>query len=164
VRAQAETSHAVVAPTTKAHKTEPTKARPAPAANLAAPKETGDKEFDRLTRAWLDVVTELSSVSNSASQRLPKSRVREQLKSGAVVIEFERMSDAEWVQEGTKIRKAVMESWYKHSGGQQELKFEGSRTNGTKPASPETTTVELPAEGESLQKLGQEVFGSGDGS
>ena len=164
VRPPAEPVRAVVAPAAKAPKPEPAKARPAPATNIVAPKETGDKDFDRLTRAWLDVVKELSAQSNTAAQRLPNGRVREQLKSGAVVIEFERLSDAEWVQEGAKIRKAVMESWYKHSGGQQELKFEGSRSNGAKPASPETTTVELPAEGESLQKLGQEVFGSSDGT
>ena len=142
-------------------------AKPKPAAPKGAavkeppPKPTGDADFDRLAEAWHKVIAELSAVSNSAAERLPKSRVRERLSNSYVVIEFERLSDAEWVQEGVKIRKAVLESWYKHSGEEKELKFEAAKPNGARPQPTEPTTVELPAEGESLQRLGQEVFGNG---
>ena len=126
------------------------------------PAPTGDPDLDRLRAAWHKVVTELTAVSKVAAARLPKSRVREKLASGLVVIEFDRQSDAEWVQEGVKIRKAVLESWYKHSGEQKELKFEAQKTNGARPQTMEAATVELPAEGESLEKLGREVFGQSE--
>lgn len=142
---------------TNPSKPEPTRATP----NQPDPPKTGDAELDKLAAAWHKVVKELSAVSNVASERLPKSRVRERLKSGFVVVEFERQTDADWVQEGVKIRKAVQEAWYKHSGEQKELKFEAQKSNGARAQVVETTTVELPAEGETLEKLGREVFGSG---
>jgi DNA polymerase-3 subunit gamma/tau len=130
-------------------------------AAVPAPAPTGDSELDSFAAAWHKVVVELSTLSNVASQRLAKSRIRGKLASGSVVVEFERQSDAEWVQEGAKIRKAVQEAWYKHSGEQKELKFEVQKSNGARPQTAETTTVELPAEGETLEKLGREVFGQG---
>jgi hypothetical protein len=133
----------------------------APKATVSAPAPTGDTEQDGFAAAWHKVVVELSALSNVASQRLAKSRIRGKLASGSVVVEFERQSDAEWVQEGAKIRKAVQEAWYKHSGEEKELKFEVQKTNGARPQTAETTTVELPAEGETLEKLGREVFGPG---
>lgn len=126
-----------------------------------APKPTGDPELDKLADAWHKVVKELSALSNVASQRLPKSRIRERMPNGFVVVEFERQTDADWVQEGVKIRKAVQEAWYKHSGENKELKFEAQKSNGARAQAIETATVELPAEGETLEKLGREVFGSG---
>jgi DNA polymerase-3 subunit gamma/tau len=130
-------------------------------AETPAPQPSGDADRDKLAAAWHKVVNELSAMSNVASQRLPKSRIRERMPSGFVVVEFERQTDADWVQEGVKIRKAVQEAWYKHSGEQKELKFEAQKSNGARPQTIETTTVELPAEGETLEKLGREVFGTG---
>jgi DNA polymerase-3 subunit gamma/tau len=158
-------SAAAVAPAPRsAEKAEPARAeKPAlakkePPKPTAAPTPTGDADFDRLAAAWHTVVQELSSMSRVASQRLPKSKLGS-LRDAFAVITFERQSDAEWVNESVKVRQAVYDVWNKSGGQGIELQFEAPKSNGAKPQPMEVATVELPAEGESLERLGREVFG-----
>ncbi len=136
--------------------------KPAEKAVVSAPppKPTGDPDFDRLAAAWHQVVSELSAVSKVAAARLLKSRLRE-VAGKAAKIAFERQSDAEWVTDSTKVQRAVYDVWNKSGGEGMELKFEAPKSNGARPQHAETTTVELPAEGETLERLGREVFGQG---
>lgn len=119
---------------------------------------TGDANFDKLAAAWNKVVADLSAVSKVAAARLPKSALAE-VKGKTARIQFERQSDAEWVIENTKLQKAAYEIWNKLGGEGTTLLFEAAKTNGARPQPVEATTVELPAEGESLERLGREVFG-----
>jgi hypothetical protein len=126
---------------------------------VAAPSPTGDADFDKLARAWHTVVKELAGMSKVAAARLTKSQLAS-VGGKTAKIAFERQSDAEWVAESTKVTKAVYDVWNKSGGEGLALKFEAAKPNGARPQPPETATVELPAEGEQLQKLGQEVFGA----
>ena len=74
---------------------------------------------------------------------------------------FDKQMNADWVSESTKVQKAVYEVWNRSGGDGFTLKFEAQKANGARPQPVETTTVELPAEGETLEKLGREVFGTG---
>ncbi len=142
-------------PTTAAAVHQPAK-KEAPKAKVVEP--SGDPERDRLANAWQQVVAELSAMSKVAAARLVKSALSD-LAGKTARIAFERQSDAEWVTESTKVQKALYEAWNKAGGEGFELKFETTRTNGARPRPVEPTTVELPAEGEMLEKLGREVFG-----
>ena len=143
-------------------KSEPRKADP-PARAVAEvksepPKATGDQDFDHLAQAWHKVVGKLSEVSKVASARLNGSKVS--AASGKqVTVTFNRQSDAEWVSESTKVQKAIYEVWNKSGGDGLQLLFEAEKKNGTRPQPVETATVESPAQGESLEKMGREVFG-----
>jgi DNA polymerase III gamma/tau subunit len=132
----------------------------APAAEPSKPPTppTGDTEFDKLASAWHKVVLELAGVSKVAAARLPKSKLVE-VQGKTARVSFERQSDAEWVTDSAKVQRAIYDVWNKNGGQGFQLRFEAQRTNGARPQTPETTTVELPAEGETLERLGREVFG-----
>jgi hypothetical protein len=119
---------------------------------------TGDANFDKLAMLWNKVVSDLSAVSKVAAARLPKSSLVE-VKGKVAKVQFERQSDAEWVSENTKLIKAAYEIWNREGGDGVTIQFEAAKTNGARPQPAEATTVELPAEGESLERLGREIFG-----
>lgn len=123
------------------------------------PVATGDQEFDRIAASWHRVVAELSSKSKSAQQRMESSRLVE-IKGKTATIGFERQSDAEWVSEKQELRKPLIESWNRNGGEGYELKYVANKKNGARPLQSEPATVECPAEGESLERLGREVFGA----
>lgn len=129
-----------------------------PSAPAKTVKPTGDPEIDKLAAAWAIVVNELSGMSKVAAARLVKSSLSD-VSGKTARIAFERQSDAEWVSESAKVQKAVYEAWNKAGGDGYQLKFDSDKTNGVRPRPVEPTTVELPAEGEMLEKLGREVFG-----
>jgi DNA polymerase-3 subunit gamma/tau len=128
--------------------------------NRPEPPKTGDPELDRLAAVWHKVVAELSTASKTAREKLDTSRV-ESLTGKTVKIAFSKQMYADWVSESTKVQKAVYEVWNKCGGDGYQLKFEAPKANGARPQTAETATVELPAEGETLEKLGREVFGTG---
>lgn len=134
------------------------KAKKVDAPAPVSPQPTGDAQHDELAGAWHAVVKELSGISKVAAMRLVKSRVAE-VKGYTAKIEFARQSDAEWVTDSVKLQRAISDSWNKNGGDGYTLKFTSAKKldNGAK--LPETATVELAAEGEALEKLGQEVFG-----
>lgn len=135
---------------------------PTPAATITPePVATGDKEFDKLAACWSTVIVELSAVSKVAAARLIKSRLIDK-KVGIAIIGFDRESDADWVKDKLKVQQAVIKSWEKNGGQGYVLKFEPDKKNSFKPKPPETATVELASEGESLEKMGHEVFGQAE--
>lgn len=126
---------------------------------IAQPAPTGDAEFDRLANVWCSVVGELSAQSKLATAKLESSSLSE-IKGKTGIIGFERLSDAEWVTDSVKRQKAIVESWQKAGGEGYELRFANVKKNGSRPQNVEMATVECPAEGESLERLGREVFGA----
>jgi len=122
------------------------------------PKPTGDESFDKLAVAWHEVVLALSTMSPSAAEHLTKCALAD-VSDKTATVAFHRQSDAEWMSDSTKVQRAAYEIWNKHGGDGFRLKFVGDGSSKPRRPAPEAATVELPAEGEQLEKLGQEVFG-----
>ncbi|MFN8218932.1 MAG: DNA polymerase III subunit gamma/tau [Fimbriimonadales bacterium] len=136
----------------------PEVAKPEP---VVAPKSeaTGDPELDKALRAWLNTVTELSTVSKLMAMKLGHAKVVS-AKPGQAVVEFERTHELDWVNESPKRLGALQEAMAKHYGGGIKLDLVAAKkeSNGAVSA-----TVELPAEGAKLRDLAQQVFESGSG-
>ncbi|MCH8977655.1 MAG: hypothetical protein IH945_00215 [Armatimonadetes bacterium] len=122
------------------------------------PEPTGDESFDKLAVAWYEVVLGLSTMSPSAAGHLTKCQLAG-VSGKTATVAFQRLSDAEWIGDSTKVQRAAYVIWNKHGGDGIRLKFVGNGASASRKPPPETATVELPAEGEQLEKLGQEVFG-----
>ncbi len=107
---------------------------------------------------WQKVVSALSAQSATAKNRLPKSRAIGGTE-GVVTIEFERRTDAEWVQSKLPLLKALAESWKSFSG--EEVTFNivaGSNSIADRSIAMEPTAVELPLEGKQLIEAFHQVF------
>ncbi|MEZ5164234.1 MAG: hypothetical protein R2688_10930 [Fimbriimonadaceae bacterium] len=114
------------------------------------------------SETWAKVVKAMCEMSRTAAMRLPKGQVHQRA-GRKISIAFERMSDADWVNDRQKLRAAIAEEWRKHTSEDLDFEFVVFQ-NGTKPKSApkiETASVELALEGEDLAKAGREIFLSG---
>lgn len=119
---------------------------------------TDPEDLDSLADAWRDVVRQLSELSATAKARLESSRLA-LVQNGVAIIEFDRVMDADWVSEKASVRQHVFEAWRKLVGDSPSLAFVG-RGKTVIEQEIRVTAVELPAEGERLAELAQEVFGT----
>jgi len=130
----------------------PSHSEPAPAVVFKEPSGPDDA-------IWQAIVAEICAQSKTAGARLPKSTVAA-VDDGQVTIEFERISDADWVREKTPLVKAIASSWRAKTGKDASFHF----VVGTGKAAPKppqaatTTTVESPLEGERLADEARDVL------
>lgn len=119
-------------------------------------------ELPAESETWTKVVKAMCDLSRTAAMRLPKGQVYQRA-GNKISIAFERMSDADWVNDRPKLRAAIAEEWRKLTSEDFDFEFVVFQ-NGTKPKSApkiETASVELALEGEDLAKAGREIFLSG---
>ncbi len=138
------------------HRPEPTPevARPQPASAVPAKEPAGPDDA-----TWHEIVQEISAKSKTAAARLPRSSVA-QCADGEVTVEFERISDADWVREKQPLVKMIAESWKAKTGKDAAFQFVGAAKVGQSKAAPRatTTTVESPQEGDRLAETAREIF------
>ena len=112
-----------------------------------------------LGSVWETVVTEISTLSKSAAVRFAHSRFAG-TQGKTAQISFDRQVNADWVNNSTKVQATVYELWRKHGGQDYSLEFVATGVPEKKAVETEQTAVELPAEGERLEEIGREVFGT----
>lgn len=126
---------------------------------------TDDPALLTARQVWSTVTNDLSTKSAVARERLLKTRV-DRIDGQFAMIEFTSNMVMDLVV-GSKLEKALRESWSKVAPEGVELRFFiGAKTEEQKAAQAsraavEATAVELPAEGERLVEIVHEVFGTG---
>ncbi|MBX3112675.1 MAG: DNA polymerase III subunit gamma/tau [Fimbriimonadaceae bacterium] len=108
---------------------------------------------------WQTIVAEISAQSKTAAARLPKSSVGS-VADGQVTIEFERISDADWVREKGPLVKAIAAAWRDKTGKDAAFQFvvAQGRPAPKPPRSATTTTVESPLEGDRLYEAARDIL------
>lgn len=109
---------------------------------------------------WRQVVATLSKVSRLAEVKLEKTEIIVST-SENVVVGFERPLDLKWVITNTKIQTAIQKEWAILTS-QPHIRFEyqlkSHTSDGKKDHFFNHEPVELPAKGEKLGQIAQEVF------
>ncbi len=114
---------------------------------------------EALVAAWKKVVDEISNLSKAASVRFAHSKFAG-VSGKSVLISFDRQVNADWVNNSDKVTGKVYELWRANGGEEYALKFVANDVPEKKAVEVEQTAVVLPAEGERLEELGREVFGT----
>ena len=124
-----------------------------------AVEHTDDPELAELRKVWAKIVSELSTLSAVAKERLAKTRV-DRIEGGDAMVEFSKNMHLEMVT-GSKLEKGIRELWAASVGDKFGLTFffAGGKSAPIQ-AVVEPTAVELPIEGERLVELVHDVFGT----
>jgi DNA polymerase-3 subunit gamma/tau len=117
------------------------------------PTPTGDESFDVTRSAWHEVRITLSAQSALMKQKLEKSQVLAR-QGNTVAVQVEREMDLEWINK-PKPASAILGAIREKLGAEIEVRYVvKKRENG--PEDP--ASVELPLEGQALDKLMREIF------
>ncbi len=129
-------------------------APPTPAVN--GQTESATPELQEAQAIWNRVVSELSANSNLVRIKLAQTTL-EHFEGGKASVVFARESELDWLANSPNRRKLVAEKLAEIvQGPAWEITYGVKKGAATKEV--ESATVELPAEGEKLVDLAQEVF------
>lgn len=132
--------------------------RPAPADPTPAPVRTPRADGHPEDPRWQSVVGQISALSATAKLRLPLSRVVDR-QADRVVVEFDRLVDADWVNDRPKLKSAIAANWREQFAETVVFDFVGPGTVAPKSVVIETATVESRLEDERLHEAAREIFG-----
>lgn len=132
---------------------------PAPIAEEAPapPEPTGDADFDRARTAWHEAKTFLSQKSATMKQKLGNAFLVAR-EGGILAVQLERQMDLEWIQDKPVRTAAILEEVRKRLDPDCEIRYVVRKKEGV---AEEPKTVELPVEGQQLEKLMREIFNDG---
>jgi DNA polymerase-3 subunit gamma/tau len=154
--ASAESASAPKAPGSKAPPSEPAPSEPVPPTPV--PEPTGDADFDRARTAWHEAKLALSEMSKLMAVKLHSAFLVAR-EGHTLAIQLERANDLEWITGNPKRAAAIQEEVRARLGADVEIKYVVRKKDGL-PEEP--TSVELPLEGQPLERLIKEIFNEGE--
>jgi DNA polymerase-3 subunit gamma/tau len=129
------------------------KVAPAQAAVPPPPEPTGDAGFDEARLAWHQTKLILAAKSETMKQKLEKSFVVAR-EGTTLAVQLERELDLEWISKPNR-SSAILSEVRERLGSDVEVKYVVKKREG---ASEEPASVELPLEGQALDRVLREVF------